>query len=795
MMPPRWLRHLPFPTPLKHVAGSAWMMVGRLFALGAIAGFGLAVFVGALSAIDSVFEGRDQWYAQGHLADLELRVVADDVANFPRFDDLAGLAGYRLRMLYPATLAGAGRAPLRVVLIAPASGSALPINAPALLEGRALGADERDGVVIDRNLATYHHVKLGDTLAVKLGGETVRLAVRGVVLDPEFLLAPANPSLFVPSKGSLGILYVDPGLLRQRFGFMPANSVLLRAAPGADLPALRLAAQRRAATRLNVESSAARSEQFSYQFLEKDLGVFRIVIPVIVLVSAMSSIVVTIFLFAQWVMRERQVIGVFMALGHSTLRLSLAFALMFLYLAAGAILGGLGFALVVGQGFLHNFTEAIGLPLPPLVLGPALMAWGTLGVLLIFALAGAFALRRLFLLSPLDAMRNAISQQGAPGKLGSLLGRALPATWLRIPVRNLFRNGRLSLVTILCVALGFGITSAFFISFSSFVGTSVKRVEQDSWDLAVDFVSPVWNENVDAIVKLPGIGAYAPYTKGVAQAVHNGVRRNLYIGGFDPDKPWHAVALVAGAELSPRVPNGILLEQGVARELGVGPGDTLALETQGRARQAQIVGLFSGAMPGEARLPIAFHRDLADLDERATGLFIQAAGDPVALARQLAAAPDVQQVLSKKQVADEILGASGQVTAIIEMGAVVSIAIASLFVFACLGYTVLQRQGEYQSLRLLGYSDALIRAIVVVEICLIGVAALLLAVPIGALTAAYLNGKLSQAWFQVDTVITLADYMKTFIPSFILLPLVALPIARMVLREPLFIHLRSRDIA
>lgn len=798
MSVPRWLGRLPFPTPLKHVAGSAWMMAGRLFALGSIAAFGLAIFIGALSAIDSVFEGRDQWYAEGHLADVELRVVADDVANFPRFDDIPGLAGHRLRMLYPGSLSTRTNDALRVILIAPASDNlarSVPINQPTLLEGRALEAGDRDGAVIDRSLAAYHGIKPGDTLKLKLGTENLSLTVRGVVLDPEFLLAPSNPSLFVPSKGSLGILHVNPELLRERFGFTPANSVLVRAAPGADLPALRQAVQQRAATRLNVDATTLRDEQFSYQFLEKDLGVFRIVIPVIVLVSALSAIVVTVFLFAQWVLRERQVIGVFMALGHSWSSLSTAFALMFLYLAAGAVMGGVGGALVVGQGFLKNFTEAIGLPLPPLVLGPGYILWGTVGVLVIFALAGAFAVRRVFLLSPLDAMRNPVAQAGAPGKLAGLLGQLLPATWLRVPVRNLFRSGRLSLVTILCVGLGFGITSAFFISFSSFVGTSVKQVEKDSWHLAVDFVAPVWNENVDDMVSLPGMADYAPYTKGVAQAVRDGQRRNLYIGGFDPARPWHAVALVEGSDLSEREPNGIVLEQSSARELGVKPGDTLTLETQGRTRQALIVGLFSGAMPGEARLPIAFHRDLADLEDRSTGLFIRVMGDPAPLVRQLSAIADVQQVLSRQQVADEILAASGQVTAIIELGAVVSIAIASLFVFACLGYTVLQRQGEYQSLRLLGYSDALIRAIVVVEICLVGAAALMVAVPVGALTAGYLNGKLSEAWFQVDTIITLKDYLKTFVPSFILLPIVALPIARMILREPLFTHLRSRDIA
>ena len=69
-MMPSWFRRLPLPTSFKHLAGSAWMMSGRLFAMGSIAGFGLAVFVGALSAIDSVFIRRDAGYEEGKLADL-----------------------------------------------------------------------------------------------------------------------------------------------------------------------------------------------------------------------------------------------------------------------------------------------------------------------------------------------------------------------------------------------------------------------------------------------------------------------------------------------------------------------------------------------------------------------------------------------------------------------------------------------------------------------------------------------------------------------------------------------------
>lgn len=806
-MMPAWFRRLPFPTPLKHLAGSTWLMAGRLLAMGSIAGFGLAVFVGALSAIDSALDSRDIWYAQGHLADLELRVAADDVENFPALRNVPGVADLRLRMVYPGALerveSGQGGARrevgVRVLAIATARDSDSTINTQQLVSGKPLDAQDPEGVVIERSLARYHDVGVGDRLNVKLGKERIDLHVRGIVSDAEFLLAPANPSLFVPSKGSLGVIYLQPAVLSKRFGFMPANSALFRLKTDADPHSVRTDIIELAQTRLNVDHTLARDEQFSHQFLEKDLGMFRIVVPVIVMVSALSAVFVTSFLFLQWVAGERKTMAVFLALGHPPSRLAASFAAMFLYLAGGVVLGGLAFSMMVGQGFLQNFSEAIGLPMPVLALSPAYIGWGMAGVLAVFALAGGIALSRVFGLTPRDAMRDDVARTRRPDRLGSLLGRLLPTSWLRIAVRSLFRHRVVSLVSIVAVALGFGINAAFFIAFSSFVGTSVKRVEANQWDAAVDFVAPVWKEDVERLVSDNGIEDYAEYTKGVAQVIgtmaQGGRRTNLYVAGFDPDKPWHVVAMTAGQPLSAKQENGILLEQSTARELGVGVNDTLTVEVQGQRAVVRIRGLFSGAMPGEAHFTLAMHRRLADLDERATGLFVRGHGDLDTLDNSLRQHPDVQQMLTRDQVSREILSASGQVTEIIRLGAMISLAIAALFVFACVGYTVLQRRREYQMLRLLGYSDSVVVAIIVVEIALLGAAAMLLAAPIGAVAAEYLNQKLSQAWFQIDTIISASDYLKTFLPGFILLPLVALPVARTVLRVPLEQDLRTREIS
>ena len=91
---------------------------------------------------------------------------------------------------------------------------------------------------------------------------------------------------------------------------------------------------------------------------------------------------------------------------------------------------------------------------------------------------------------------------------------------------------------------------------------------------------------------------------------------------------------------------------------GATVGSRLLIDMQGRQRVVFVRGLLSGATPGEARLTLTFMRELADLSERTTGMFVRSKGDPEALARTLSQDPDVQQVLTKRQAAREILAAS-----------------------------------------------------------------------------------------------------------------------------------------
>ncbi len=782
------------PTLVKHLVVSGVAMAGRLLAMVAIAAFGFAVLVGAMSAIDSVLLGRDAWHADGHLADLELRVAVEDVANFPDLAGVSGVADLRLRLVLPARLELATGTSLPTLVVADLAPGKAPINRRVIVHGAPPAAHDADGIVVERSLARYQGVAVGDRIALALGGEAVQVTVRGVAFDAEFLLAPANPLLFVPAKGSLGVVYVDPALLDRHFGFVPANSILVRLADPGQIDTVRQVLAERARTRLNVEWDATRDEQFATRFLDKDLQAFRIVVPVLALFCALAAAFVTTFLLVQWVARERQTLAVFMALGHEGWRLAAAFAAIALLLAATVVVVGLLLAPPIGHAFLASFAEANGLPVPPLVLARWPMGWAVTGVAAVFALAGATAIRRVFALAPRDAMRHEIVLARTPDRIGGALGRLLPWVWLRQPVRSLFRHRFITATSIASVAAGIGVAASFQIAYTSFIGTTMNLVGRNTWDCAVDFLAPQWDDEVARIARQSDVVDYTRYTRGVVRALGRHGPVNLQAGGFEPEKPWYAVTLVAGRNLSDADPSGMLIEQGAARELEVGIGSRLVVEAQGRRRTATVRGLFSGALPGEARFTLAFHRDLADLDERATGMLVRAPGDPESLARRLAADREVERVLTKAQASAAILAVSTQMTEIIRLGQAVSLVIAALSVIASVGYTVLMRRDEYRTLRVLGYRDGLVTVLILVEVALIGVAALAFAVPIGALAADYYNHRLSQAWFTIDTLVEGADYARVFVPGFCLLLAAALPAARAVLAEPLAAGLRSHGI-
>ena len=79
----------------------------------------------------------------------------------------------------------------------------------------------------------------------------------------------------------------------------------------------------------------------------------------------------------------------------------------------------------------------------------------------------------------------------------------------------------------LAIAIGFGLTAAYSLSYSSVIATSRSAVDGNEWDLTVDFVQPQAKAQAAALMGEAGVSEWTPVIKTVAQAAKGSVIENL----------------------------------------------------------------------------------------------------------------------------------------------------------------------------------------------------------------------------------------------------------------------------
>lgn len=765
----------------------------RLLAVCLIAAAGFGIFVGGYSAIESLYAERDRAFAEAHLADLDIRFAPDDLLRVPDLSGTEGVAEVEPRLVFPGKISLGGDRNLAGLLVTvdPEKGNRL--NQVTLLEGQPFDAAHPERVVIDRNLAKYHDLAVGATFSLELGGEVYALTVGGVGSSAEFLVAPANPSVFVPSKGSLGVVYGVPRLVHDRIGFPLANSLLVRFQSGVDAPTVQDTVVVQLRTALTVDSATLLAEQFSNRFLELSLSAFKVFLPALVVVFDLAAFLVTLFLLFQWVVQERREVGMLMALGYPRGGIALAYLLPILVLAAGAVLFGLGVAWMTAVLFADNYASSIGFPRPEIFLSPWHFLIGVVGLLVVMIASAGWPTVWLLRLSPLEAVRDAGQERAdRMGILGRLVAWLPGKTWFRYGARNIVRHKALSFTTAFSVALGFGLTISFFMNLTSNMATAVQMAERDPWDGLMDLFGSVETSEAEQIEAFEGVAKAVPYVKFSGEIRKGAETVSAALGGFPPESEIRNPEIVDGRGIETGDEATLILERNRAAQCGIRVGDKVELAYGSRIAEATVVGLLSGALPGEAYMPLSLAQTLVDQGDRCTGFFLMFDGDKTTAKQALLARPNVATVLLKEEITALIEETMGEKVVLIRIGAAFSVAITLLFIFCSISFTVLQRKTEYVMLRILGFGPGTVGVVIIVEVLALGLAAVLMAVPVAYLCADFLNDRVSEAWYNVVLVVEFKDFARTLIPGFLLMPLAALGAIRHILRQPLDQTLRER---
>lgn len=773
---------------------------GQLLTIALVVACGVASFVTLQANFDSLQRSRDAYYAKYRFADLFAHLERAPSSLADRLQRLPGVAQLETRVTegVMVPMPDMPRPATGTLVSLPDTGEPA-LNRVHLVAGRPLDPDAPNEVLLVESFAKAHGLAPGDAITVVIGGAMRELEIAGLAMAPEYvLILPPGEMVINPKR--VAVLWMAESQAAAAVDMAGAfNDVSVRLQPGADPIAVR-AALDQALAPYGGRGAIGRDRQMSHAVLEGELAQLEgmaTVVPFIFLGVAAFLLNVVLARLANL---QRSQIATLKAVGYGDVQIALhylemVFVIVLLGSAVGLLTGYwlgeqmLGFY----TGMFFRFPDAAF----TMRLDTALVA---VGVSLLSAGLGVLgAVLRVARMPPAEAMRPPAPARYTETPLERLgLFRLFgPAT--RMILREVQRRPIRVLFSSLGIAAAIGIVVV-----GQFMGDSVTLLmdvhipRSMREDLRVSLVGPRPERAVRELEHTPGV-LRAEGMRTVAMRLRHGHRtRDIPVHGYPADLTLSQLVESDGAVVPHPTGPGIILTRKLAEVLHVRVGDTVqleALEGDRPVRTVQVDGVVDEAFGLQGHMSLAaLHRFMREGDVVNTVLLRV---DPAARTRVtegLKAQPSVLSVSSPRDFKEQFDAQSGAMmkvyTFIITLFAII---IAVGVIYNNTRVALSQRNRDLASLRVLGYTQAEIAAILFGEQAV----QLVLAMPLGALIGnVMVEGLMSTAdpeTYRLPVVISYGSYVFSFLVAASAAVISALLVRRKLSKLDLIEVLKTRD--
>jgi putative ABC transport system permease protein len=469
----------------------------------------------------------------------------------------------------------------------------------------------------------------------------------------------------------------------------------------------------------------------------------------------------------------------------------------------------LGFALIVGiagsitgviAGHLlanwltENYVKQLNIPIIEIEAHwGALIAGLAVGILipLLSGLLPAWATTRI---QPAEAMRPPAPRTGNRFLMKGLMYLLRPFPYfIKMPVRNIFRNFRRSLF------MATGVASAVILvlvamSFVDMVDEAFSRQfgEIQRYDAMIHLQGRGAASNVSYIASMKGVSAAEPVLEAPYRIRYGDKKVDTSIMGLPQNSAMYHLVTQEGEPVDVSH-DGILLPFSFKERLGAKPGDMLRLEplvgTVGETDK-RLDGYVWSYMGGRAFLPFREAQKLQRDYGAATGVMVTFQGTPdEELLKKIYHMPQVASVeLSAdfRKMMDEMMGFFWiMIGFMLMMGASLGAAI----IFNGVTVNIMQRTREMATMRAVGLGDRMLTSMISLENILIGMLGVLAGIPAGRyVSEAFFNAMSTSAEDVISMTLTLS--MRSYIIA-CGLALVILLVSQL----PAILQIRAQNLA
>lgn len=706
--------------------------LGQYIAVSLVIIIGIMSYVGFSMAMINLQTTVDAYHKSTNAADIyvELNRIPENALKFLyEIDGIVDIQG-RVKDDFSYTDKRGVRGTLRVVSVPPNQEDA--INSLYIRQGSFVRGNR--GVMVVQPYAKAVGIEIGDPIDIQINGKTYKLTVEGIVSSSEFVYVIENEQTLLPDNEKFGIVFLEESFAQKAFGYDNSYNDLLIKVDDEDKIDSIIDALEKKLKRYGASRVIGYKDQLSNRMVQEEINQGKNsaqTVPFIFLIVA-AAIIVT--MITKIVRNDRMAIGILKAMGYNNIQLMGHYSMY--AMGIGLIGGGFGiyFGLKVADLFARMYVE-FSFDIPMLV-GKMYIEYivGAILLTVLFCVgAGIFGSRKIMSIHPAESMRPDAPKVGRGIFLEKIrfIWENISFSW-KIVLKNIFRSKKRFLFLVMGIALTYAITV-----FPLYQSIAIDQVflshysEFQKMDYNINFNRSMNESALYGISEVLDIEAIEGKVEFPFKIEHKWKTKILNIIGVEPDTVFYEFTDEAGIPLD--IPKrGMLLSAGLARIMGIEVGDKVLVNTFLPEREDQwveVVGLVKQNLGSNAYMDINYmQKEFMDA-ELITGIYLDSQDD-------------VKEKLDDMKNVGSIQSVNDMKEGFMQFMDVLYISIALMIGFAgVLGFAIIynstiisinERQLEFSSLRVMGFTKNEIFKTVVYENIIMTLFGILLGVPLAS---------------------------------------------------------------
>ncbi len=742
---------------------------GQAIAICAVIVCGIAGFSCILSAFRNLKLTRDTYYKEYNFADFTIMMENAPVSVLFKIKSLPGVTNAQGRIVKDVNLdIPDSDEPKIGRIISLSERQEGQINNIYLKSGRFFSEEAIDEVIINDIFVNKNGLRIGDKIYASINNKKQHLKIIGTALSPEYVYMIRNSQEFIPSPERFAVLWVKEDFAEMVFDMAEAcNEIIGLAESESELDNI-IDRAKKILDPYGYFTTIKRRDQLSNSYLSGEIDGLAVSARIWPVIFLSVAAVILMIMLNRMVKRERTDIGLLKAYGYSNFLVSLHYMKFALIISIAGCLLGFLFGQWMGRWMINMYVKFFQFPILKFKLYPDIL-FISLVIGGVFSFLGAMtAVIRVIKISPAEAMRPE-----PPTVFNKILLEKVQVFWLKLSftwkviIRNVFRYKFRSAVTI------FGVTiSTALLLIGYFSGDSMKYLldhnfkEVQREDIKISLEKERSRDALLDIQRFPDVIDAEPLFEYPFTISSDWRKKDIIITGIQRNSSMLNLVETNNKKVDIGE-EGLILFDKAAKELGLSVGDRVTIKPLlgkiSKEESVKVKNIVTQYLGIGAYMNInALSRLMDEPFVMNAALLKVVEGKEISLNKALKDVPSISTVVLKSDTVrsvEETLSESMGIMNFINIlfAGVIALAV----IYNATSISIIERNRELASLRVLGFTLYEVGAIVFNENYLLSIIGLIMGLPIGYFLCKLLVGVYETDLYRLPFKLRIRSYIVT----------------------------------